>query len=202
MKQIFWCALVVLGGIFSAEAQKIQVPESWDRLASKADEVDNVTLDKNMLQLASKFIKDDNEQDSAEVNRIISKLDGIYVRHLEFKKEGEFSDADVEPIRNQLAGPEWSRVVEVKEKESKENVAVYIRSLNGKTTGLVVVAEEPMELTFVHLDGEINPEDIGSLSGNFGIPNTLAAASQARTSAQKGKEKPNNSVKNATEVKK
>ena len=200
MKRIYLCALIVLGGALAVEAQKIQIPESWDRLASKADEVDNVTLDKNMLQLASKFMKDDNEQDSAEVNRIISKLDGIYVRHLEFKKEGEFSDADVEPIRNQLTGPEWSRIVEVKEKESKENVAVYIRSLNGKTAGLVVVAEEPMELTFVHLDGEINLEEVGALSGNFGIPNTLAATQAAKASGQKTKGKNSNAGKTAPEV--
>lgn len=202
MKRILWCALIVVGTVFAAEAQKIQIPESWERLAAKADEVDNVTLDKNMLQLASKFIKEDNDQDSAQVNRIISKLNAIYVRHLEFKKDGEFSEADVEPIRNQLSSPEWSRIVDVKDKESKENVAVYIRSVNGKAAGLVVVAEEPRELTFVHLDGEINPDDINALSGNFGIPKAVAAAEAAKASAEKSKQGTNDSAKATTEVKK
>ena len=200
MKRVWLCALVMVGSVFAAEAQKIQIPESWDRLAAKADEVDNVTLDKSMLQMASKFIKDDNDKDSVQINRLISKLNGIYVRHLEFKNPGEFTEADVEPIRSQLSSPEWSRIVDVQEKESKENVAVYVRNVDGKTEGMVVVAEEPTELTFVHLDGEINPDDLTVLGGNFGIPKVAAAAKKAK--AQKPKNATADAPKPTTEVKK
>jgi len=170
VKPIYWVAPVVLAVTLAAHGQQIQIPASWDQLAAKAEEVDNVMLDKNMLGLAAKFMKDDNDQDSVEVNRLLGKLNGIYVRHLEFKNPGEFTQADVEPVRAQLQGPEWTRIVDVKDKNTKENVVIYTRTVNGKSAGLVILAEEPTELTFVHLDGSIDPQDLDRLSGNFGIP--------------------------------
>jgi hypothetical protein len=165
--------LIVLGSAFGVQAQSIQIPASWDKLAAKADEVDNVTLDKSMLGLASKFIKDDDDAEGPEINRLLSRLKAIYVRHLEFKAPGEFTDADVQPVRAQLAGPEWTQIIDVKDKESKQNVGVYIKTINHETLGMVILAEEPTELTFVHLDGPIDLADIGPLSGNFGIPKGL-----------------------------
>lgn len=170
MNRICGVALLVMAAMVGAQGQQIQIPASWDNLAAKAQEVDNVTLDKNMLGLAAKFMKGDNDQDSVETNRLLGKLNGIYVRHLEFKNPGEFTEADVEPVRAQLQGPEWSRIVDVNNKTSKEKVVIYARTRNGKSAGLVVLAEEPTELTFVHLDGSIDPQDLDGLGGNFGIP--------------------------------
>ncbi|HEX6805717.1 MAG TPA: DUF4252 domain-containing protein [Terriglobales bacterium] len=175
MKWVMWFALI-LGSGLGAQGQKIQIPASWDKLAAKADEVDNVTLDKSMLGLAAKFVKDDNDQDTVQVEKLLGKLNGIYVRHLEFKNPGEFTEADVEPVRAQLQGPEWSHIVEVNDKSSKEKVIIYVRTSNGKPAGMVILAEEPTELTFVHLDGEIDPQDLDALSGNFGIPKDIHAA--------------------------
>jgi hypothetical protein len=36
--------------------------------------------------------------------------------------------------------------------------------------GLVVIATEPRELTIVHIDGPITPEELSELSGHMGIP--------------------------------
>jgi len=175
VKPIYSVALVVMAASLVAHGQKIEIPASWDKLAAKADEVDNVTLDKNMLGLAAKFIKDDNDHDGVEVNHLLGKLNGIYVRHLEFKNPGEFTEADVAPVRAQLQGPEWSHVVDVNDKNSKEKVVIYARTVNGKAAGFVILAEEPTELTFVHLDGSIDAQDIDALSGNFGIPKDIHA---------------------------
>ena len=175
MKPIYSVALMVLAASVAAHGQKIQIPASWDKLAAKAQEVANVTLDKSMLGLAAKFMKDDNDQDSVEINRLLEKLNGIYVRHLEFSHPGEFTEADVEPVRAQLVGPEWSHIVDVNDKNSKEKVVIYMRMVNGKSAGMVILAEEPTELTFVHLDGAIDPHDIDALSGNFGIPKDVHA---------------------------
>ncbi|MDT8068898.1 MAG: DUF4252 domain-containing protein [Terriglobia bacterium] len=165
-----WCAVLIVISGLAAWAQEIKVPSSWDRLAAKADEVVKVTMDKKMLQFASKFM--DNEGD-AEGKRLVSKLNGIYVRSLEFKQPDEFTDADVEPIRAQLQGPEWSRIVQVESKPDKEHVEIYIRTVNNQTMGIVVLSQEPKELVLVHLDGPINPEDLDDLSGNFGIPKNI-----------------------------
>jgi hypothetical protein len=175
VKPMYSVALVVLTATLAAQGQKIQIPASWDKLAAKAQEVDNVTLDKNMLGLAAKFVKDDNDQDSVKVNQLLGKLNGIYVRHLEFKNPGEFTQADLEPVRAQLQGPEWSRVVDVNNKTAKETVVIYARIVDGKSAGMVILAEQPTELTFIHLDGSIDPQDIDALRGNFGIPNDVHA---------------------------
>ena len=190
MKRMYWVALVVLAATLAAHGQKIEIPASWDKLAAKADEVDNVTLDKSMLGLAAKFMKDDNDPDSVEINRLLGKLNGIYVRHLEFKNPGEFTEADVEPVRAQLQGPEWSHVVYVNDKNSKEKVVIYMRMVNGKSSGLVILAEEPTELTFIHLDGSIDPQDINALSGNFGIPKDIHAPKANPDKPKPTEEKP------------
>lgn len=176
MKSTFWCTLLVIVFSLAGAAQtapqigaaaQIKVPESWDKLAAKADEVVNVTLDKKTLAFASRFMDDKDDED---VRQMVTNLNGIYVHSLEFRHEGEFSDADVEPIRAQLRGPEWSRIVDVHSRVDKENVEIYVKMVNNRSAGIVILAQEPTELTFVHLDGPINPEQISELSGNFGIP--------------------------------
>lgn len=171
MKRIWLSAILVMAMSAGAAAQTLKVPESWDKLAAKADEVVKVTLDKKMLQFALKFMDDKNDE---EDRRLVEKLNGIYVRSLTFSKEGQYSQADVEPIRAQLQGSEWSRIVQVESgKQSKEIVNIYVKTVNNQTVGMVVLAEEPTELTLVHLDGPINPDDLDNLHGNFGIPKSV-----------------------------
>ena len=101
-----WLLVIVMMMAAMGDAQTIKVPESWNQLAAKADEVANITLDRKMLKFAAKFMDMDKDEDDAEAKQLISKLNGIYVRTLEFKEPRNFSDADVEPIRAQLRGPD------------------------------------------------------------------------------------------------
>lgn len=188
MRRVF-CAIAILASALCASGQTIKIPESWDKLAAKADEVTNLTLDKSSLRLGAKFIRDGSDDKSvAVVERLLSKLQGIYVHSLEFKNEGEFTDADVEPIRAQLHGPEWSRELDVNDKIARETVEIYIRQLNGQNAGIVVLSEEPKELTFIHLDGPIDFDDLASLSGDFGIPPGLDAVAHAHGATAKPKQ--------------
>ncbi len=138
-----------------------------EQLAAKATEVVDVTMDAQMLQFASKFL--DKEGD-AEAKQLVSGLKGIYVRSLEFSKPGEYSEQDVESLRSLLKASVWSRVVGVRSKKQGENADVYFRMENGKVMGLAIIATEPKELTFVHIDGPIDPDKLEGLSGHFGIP--------------------------------
>jgi len=178
MKRFLWCVVFVIASVVPGASQAIRAPESWDKLAAQASEVVKLTLDRKMLQFASRFMNNEGDEES---KRLISKLNGIYVRNLEFKKPGAYSEADVAPIRKQLEGPEWSHVVETDSQDEK--VDVYIRMVNDQAMGMVVLAQEPTELTLVHLDGAINPEDLDELSGNFGIPKSVHAPKE-RTGPQ------------------
>ena len=150
-------------------AQDIKIPPSLDRLASKASDVVDVTMDSNLLQLASRFLSD-KDSDDAKVKKLIAGLKGIYVRSYEFEKTGEYQEADVEPIRAQLRNPAWSRIVGVRSQKSGENSEVYVKTGNNKIGGLVILSTEPKQLTIVSIEGSIDPDQLNELGGHFGIP--------------------------------
>ena len=58
----------------------------------------------------------------------------------------------------------------IQAREDDEHVEVYARMQGGEMTGLLVLNAEPRELTIVHLDGTVRPEDLASLSGRVGLP--------------------------------
>jgi hypothetical protein len=150
-------------------AQEIKLPASLERLSAKASEVVDVTMDSNLLQLASRFLSD-KDADDVKIKKLIAGLKGIYVRSFEFDKAGEYQDSDVEPVRAQLRNPAWSRIVGVRSHKSGENAEVYVKTDNGKIGGLVVLSTEPKELTIVSIEGAIDPDQLNELGGHFGIP--------------------------------
>ena len=99
----------------------------------------------------------------------MSRLKGIYVRSFEFDHEGEYSRDDIEFIRQQLKPPNWTRIINVKSNKG-ENSDIFLKKNGEKVIGLVVIAAEPKELTVVHIDGPINPQELSELSGHMGIP--------------------------------
>jgi len=142
----------------------------FDRLAPKAKKTVEVNLDSTMLNFVQNFLSD-SKKDEADAKRIIGKLKGIYVRVLEFEKEGEYNDADLEGIRKQVEGPGWQKMVDVREKGKGDNAGVYMRTDGKQMQGLVVLAWEPKEVTIVNIVGTMDPADLRALSGKAGIPN-------------------------------
>lgn len=145
-----------------------KLPINLDKLAERATNSVDVTLDKSLLALAGGFLSKD-DPDEAQVKKLIGKLRGIYVRTFEFDKEGQYSMSDVQAMRAQLKGPNWSRIVGVKSVKG-DNAEVYILKDGDQIGGIVVLDAEPKELTIVHIDGSISPEELSHLSGHMGIP--------------------------------
>lgn len=160
------CAVVLTCSAFS---QELKFPADLDKLAAKATEVVDVTMDKAMLDFASKFLSD-KDADEVQARSLIRNLKGIYVKSFEFDKPGAYSMADVESFRSQLKAPIWSRMVEARSRRDGENVEVFFKMENGGVIGMAIIAAEPNELTLVHIDGPIDPQQLGSLGGQFGIP--------------------------------
>ncbi len=138
-----------------------------DKLESKAKKINKVTLDQKMLKLAGGFFSDD-DQDQQAAKQIIAGLRSIVVRNFEFKEKGQYSEADLAPIRAQLAKPGWSQIVE--SKEENEHSEVWVNNNDGKLGGIAVIDAEPEELSVVFIDGTIRPEDLRKLSGKLGLP--------------------------------
>jgi uncharacterized protein DUF4252 len=160
-------AFAVLAGA-DALAQDIQKLIDWDKLAPKAVETVDVTLDSNMLGMAARFLSGE-KADEVKVKKLIGNLKGVYVRSMTFGKAGEYSLASVDAVRSQLKAPEWSKVVDVHSKD--ENTGIFMKTDGKQVLGLVVLAAEPKELTLVNIVGAIDPEDLKDLGGKFGIPN-------------------------------
>src|SRR5215470_5121394 len=105
--------LLVAFCVSTARAQdaKLQI-DHLNKLADKAAEVVEVTLDERLLKIAAKFLSPDNPTE-AKVKEIVSGLKGVYVRVFEFDNAGEYSPNDLESIRSQLRQPGWDKIVGV-----------------------------------------------------------------------------------------
>lgn len=160
-------AAIAPGAVLNAQLLKGKI--NFDELSAKAVESVDVNLEGPMLQLASKFL-DKGDVDEAKVKKLLTGLKGVYVKSFEFDKEGQYADADLNSIRRSLRAPEWSRIVGVKSKKDKDNAEIYMRTDGSQTTGLMIIATEPKELTIVNIEGKIDMAELSDLGGHFGIP--------------------------------
>jgi len=153
----------------SAAAQAgLPLPSPVEKeLAARASNVTEVTLGKNMLGFAAKFMSG-KDQDEAATQRLIQGLDGIYVRDYEFDKEGQYSMEDMQKLRSYFETSEWTTVVREREKNG-ETTEVMMKMVNGEPHGLFVLDAEPRELSIVLILGPIKMEDLHKLSGIGGL---------------------------------
>jgi len=173
-----WASLLALGmiaaGSASAHAQDaLPAPSPIEKtLAERATHVTEVTLDKNMLALASKFMakdKDDDEDDKA-VKQMIQNLKGVYVREYEFDKDHSYTAAELEGLRKYFENSDWSPMVHERTKGIVEGTDVYVKLVNGQMQGLFVLDAEARELSLVLILGPVDIDKISQLGGAFGIP--------------------------------
>jgi Domain of unknown function (DUF4252) len=153
----------------AAHAQDVIITRDIEKLAGKAVNTVNVTLEGPMLRLASKFLSADDPEQRV-VKDLISSLQGIYVRSYEFSGPSQYSQADVESLRAQLKVPTWSRVVGVRSTRDGEDVDVFLKMEKDRIAGLVVIATQALHLTVVNIVGSIDLERLASLGGQLGIP--------------------------------
>ncbi len=137
-------------------------------LAARAANVTEVTLGKNMLDFAAKFMND-KDKDEAATRQLIEGLDGIYVRSYEFDKEGEYSMDEIEKVRQAFETPEWSPMVRERERKGGESTDVMVKLINGEPHGLFVLTAEPKELTIVLILGPIRMDQLSMLKGIGGL---------------------------------
>src|SRR6201987_4270815 len=142
-------------------------PAVEKELAARASDVTEVTLGKNMLGFAAKFMGKDRDDEATK--QLIQNLHGIYVREYEFDKEGQYSMDHIDQLRKSFETPEWSRIVRERERKSGESTEVYVKQVNGESRGMFILAAEPRELTIVLILGPIRMDDLGKLRGLNGL---------------------------------
>ena len=160
-------AAMTVGAV--AQPSPLPLPSAVEKeLAARASDVTEVTLGKNMLEFAAKFMNG-KDQDEAATRHLIEGLDGIYVRSYEFDKEGEYSMAEIEKLRQYFETSEWSPIVRERQRKTGETTDVMVKLVNGETHGMFILSAEPKELTIVLILGPIRMEDLGKLKGIGGL---------------------------------
>jgi hypothetical protein len=171
--------IVGLMAILPLAAQQLKLPPGLEKLADKATNVVDITLDASMLQLASRFLSD-KDPDEVQAKKLVGKLKSIVVKSFEFDHRGEYEQSDLEELRAQWRGPGWSRIVGVRSKKDGESADVYLKGDGNQVTGVAILVADPKELTIVYVDGTMNPDDVRDLQGHFGIPKIDVGKGAAR----------------------
>lgn len=160
-------ALILLALSMPAMAQQAFDFSTLDRLGARAKGTTNITLDGSLLKLAASFLDDDDEADS--IKALIKNLKGIYIRGYTFDKPGQYSEADLAPLRAYVRSLQWTKIVDVR--DEKESTEIYVQALpNDRVGGLAIISSAPAEIHVVFINGSMNANDIEKLGGNLGIP--------------------------------
>jgi hypothetical protein len=129
----------------SLPARSQSVDINLDALATKAKDKAEITLEGPLLAQVLQQAPEKVKGAAASVSRVV-------VRHYEFENTGQYSDSDLDAIRNQVST--WSRVLNVKEEH--QSTEIYMLSQDGKPAGFLLISAEPKELTVVHVVGTID----------------------------------------------
>ena len=153
----------------AAAQNSLPLPSPVEKeLAARASNVTEVTLGKNMLGFAAKFMNG-KDGDEAATRHLIEGLDGIYVRDYEFDKEGDYSMVDIEKLRQYFETSEWSPIVRERDKKSGETTDVMVKLVNGEAHGMFILDAEPKQLSIVLILGPVKMDDLHKLSGLGGL---------------------------------
>jgi hypothetical protein len=177
-----------LASLSMAQTATLPPPPPVEKeLAARASDVTEVTLGKNMLAFAAKFM-DGKDKDESSAQQLIQGLDGIYVRSYEFEKEGQYSMDDVEQLRKYFETSEWSPMVRERERKSGGTTDVMVKLVNGEPHGMFILTAEPKELTIVLILGPIRMDQLGELKGLSGL-SSLGDVSREMKNKEKDKAK-------------
>ena len=176
MKTTFALVMFTLLIPVSARAQDGRLNLSFlDRLAERASEKQEITIDSSMLRTAGDALVSPGPKADA-AKQILSQLQGVYVRSYEFDDPKAYSMDDINAIRKQLSAPGWSKIVANEEKDKGGNwelQEVWLFNPGGKLGGIFIINAEPGELQVVNIVGPIDLQKLASLGGILGIPRNL-----------------------------
>ena len=133
-------------------AQKLEL--KLDSVIARAKEHNVVDLDRAQLGAFARLAAQKKPEKAEKAGQLLAGIEEVHVVNLEFDKDGQYSDADLEPVRKQLQAPGWSRIVSVKERH--ESTEVYLMTKDGKAAGLAVINAEARELNIVNIVGSIS----------------------------------------------
>jgi Domain of unknown function (DUF4252) len=176
-----WVLVGLLPVLAAAQAGKLVMPDFSD-LARKATESVDITLDGDMLKSATQVMGavGGRYAGDTDVASVVAGLKSISVRSFTFDKPDMYSSEAAAGILAQVDVPGWRKVMSVRQKG--ERVEIHMRA-NSADGGLLVVTEEPLQLTIVNIAGKINMDQLRQLQGHLGVPNMPGIVGSAAPAA-------------------
>jgi hypothetical protein len=147
----------------------------FDRLAAKAKEHTEITLDAATLQMAA---RDMTGPADAKIKSLVANLKGLAIRSYEFASNDAYSPADLDRMRALFPPPAWKRVMQISSKADRETFELFSRIESGKPVAMAMLTAEPRELTLVYIDGAVDIGRISELGDRFGFPSPTKKGSK------------------------
>jgi hypothetical protein len=169
LRRSAWLMVGLLPVLAAAQAGRLVIPDFGD-LAKKATGSVDITLDGDMLKSATQLmgLAGGHNSGDADLQSLAAGLKAITVRSFTFDEPDMYSQQAVEGVLAQVDIPGWQKVISVRRKG--ERVEIHMRQ-NSEDGGLLIVTEEPKELTIVNIAGKINMDQLRLLQGHLGVPN-------------------------------
>jgi hypothetical protein len=164
------CIALIAPLIASAQTAELKIP-AFDDLQPKAVESVNVTIDSLILGLMSHFV-DDSAPDNAQLKKTLVGLKSVQVRSFRFNSDFAYSKADIDSVRSQLTAPGWSRLVQVRDTNKKEDVDVYLAMDKHIITGVAIITSDPRRFTILNVVGKVDVDQIAQLQKTFAAATT------------------------------
>lgn len=166
-----WLAGVACLGLpilATAQSPQLTLP-SLDGLRQQASETVDLTLGALPLHLAA-WLMDDHDPDAAEVKKTLKGVKSLQIRSYKFDSDVTYPRAEIDAIRSQLSRPGWTRLVQVRKRDDKDNVDIYVALEDHTIKGITILACEPREFTVVNVVGSVDLDQVARLRKTFGHP--------------------------------
>ena len=163
--RLITCLALTLPLLASAQTPELKIP-AFEDLQHKAIDSVNLTIDSTILGLAGHFMPD-SDPDSAQLKKTLAGLKSVQVRSFRFDSDFAYSKSDIDSVRTQLAAPGWSRLVQVRDHNKKEDVDVYLALDQHVIKGVAIITSDPRKFTIVNVVGTIDMGQIAQLQKAF-----------------------------------
>lgn len=162
-------SIVFLGvGVGPGPATADTLPFELTELFAQEDLEVEINLGRFLLGMVASA----TEKEDSEFSNLLRGLSSIKVRIA--NSEAVPKHDLVERVRkaaDRLNGRGWEPVVRIRAGDNDEDVYIYVQEGNGQITGLVVMfAGGAGEAGLVHIEGEIDPVELGRLGQKLDLP--------------------------------
>lgn len=157
--------MLLLALPIQAQNMKQLLFQHLDDFFAEEPEVE-INLSGTLLRIASRASSDDED-----TRRMLQNLKGVYVRTYSLRRINRTDVMDkVEEITSRLEDNDWEVMAKARENAKFSEILIYPLG-NDLIGGMVVLAldADDEEFTAVHLEGNIDPDDLSALGNRFGV---------------------------------